>query len=618
MTATGDASMVYSIVGGADAALFEIDADTGELTFASLQDYDDPGDANADGDFEVDVQAANGVSPAATQSITATLTNVADVQTTVNSGQSFSVSESVSSGTTVGTVAVTAGDSSVTGFAIVSGNTGTAFAISSAGVITTAAALDYATLSSYTLGVTVTDSTGTSSAVDVGITVTEAVVWPTAQSFTAYATVDSTSQSMPALRTPVADATFAQTNLTRISDPSEIAPGSGSFNNFGPFYSARQLWNADQSRFILTAYNTGADGNYSPPYDRNHWLVNAATKVPIGPIRTAGGTDVSNHWRWSNTDPNELIFLEYQGTALKAFDVSDMTISTIKDFSATYDQITDDFNGGVGDPSKDGRYWALGGRKSGADWYVACWDRTLDSISCEIPVPVEPGTSYLPQVHMDPTGQFVLIWGTTSWMSGATSVGRGLSVWDKSGNLLRVFNDVGGGGATDIVGDHNSVGTDVDGNPVVIYFHTPDGSSRYFASRRLDIDQSGAPTQQSPAGMILGRMYVTPFAFDLDGWAVISDYPFPDSNSSFNAFPLRGHAWKIKLDGSQTVYPFCESRFSLADYSLAYNYLQFPWATPNRDLTEIMFKSAFDTDWSAGSGSVPTDFHAIIASASGA
>jgi len=70
------------------------------------------------------------------------------------------------------TVATT-GDVDDNDFAIASGNTGTAFAINAAsGAITTAAALDYETTPSYTLGITVSDGDATSS-VSVTVTITD-------------------------------------------------------------------------------------------------------------------------------------------------------------------------------------------------------------------------------------------------------------------------------------------------------------------------------------------------------------------------------------------------------------------------------------------------------------
>lgn len=468
---------------------------------------------------------------------------------------------------------------------------------------------------SYTLSVRASDQVAYSAVKTITVTVQAAAIFPASQTVTPFAALTSVSMAAPALRVPTADAKYAGTNLIRISDPSEIKPASGTFNNFGPFYATRQHWNSNDTRVIVTGYNTGSDGNYAPPYDRNYHLFDAATFAHLGPIVTAGGVGLTNHWRWSNTDPNELLFVEFDGTALKAFNISTMTISTVKDFAGTYDKLSDDFCGGVGDPSNDGRYWALGLRKPGGAWFVVCWDRQTDTVLSEIPVPIEPGTDYLAQANMSPSGNLVCIWGKQAWTSGATPVARGLSVWSRNGAYQWSINETGGG-VSDIVGDHNAVCTDADGNDAVVYLLSPDGIARGFVSRRIDQAQSGAAITQVPDGILFGAHYAVPMAFAKNGWVVVSDYPSVVNNASFNARPMRSHVWAFKLDGSQTIYPICEARFSHTDYTLPFNYLQFPWATPNRNLTQVMFKSSFDTDWSAGSGGVPTTFHAMIAMAS--
>src|SRR5690606_37550177 len=60
--ADATANVTYSIDGGADAALFEIDANTGELTFKDAPDFEAPGDAGVDNVYEVVVKASDGVS----------------------------------------------------------------------------------------------------------------------------------------------------------------------------------------------------------------------------------------------------------------------------------------------------------------------------------------------------------------------------------------------------------------------------------------------------------------------------------------------------------------------------------------------------------------------------
>jgi len=70
--ADGDAP-VFSIAGGADALLFQIDATTGALSFKATPDFEEPGDAGGDNVYEVTVSASDGsASDAETLTITVT------------------------------------------------------------------------------------------------------------------------------------------------------------------------------------------------------------------------------------------------------------------------------------------------------------------------------------------------------------------------------------------------------------------------------------------------------------------------------------------------------------------------------------------------------------------
>lgn len=73
-----DGTPVFRIVGGADAARFEIDVTTGVLSFAALPDFENPGDANGDNVYHVLVQATDGLAEAS-QSIIVTVADVGGV-----------------------------------------------------------------------------------------------------------------------------------------------------------------------------------------------------------------------------------------------------------------------------------------------------------------------------------------------------------------------------------------------------------------------------------------------------------------------------------------------------------------------------------------------------------
>lgn len=157
----------------------------------------------------------------------------------ITAAQAFSVAENVSLATVVGTVVATDVDANSTfsGWTIVSGNTGSAFAINAeTGQITVAGALNYEGTPSYSLGVTVSDGTATSAVGTVVVTVTNIAEYsdvfgsssPTADdnvdgisNLMAYALGATSPSSVvvpPALNT--ADSTkLTITALIRINDP---------------------------------------------------------------------------------------------------------------------------------------------------------------------------------------------------------------------------------------------------------------------------------------------------------------------------------------------------------------------------------------------------------------
>ena len=75
--ADGD-SLSYSIVGGADAALFSINASTGALTFKSAPNFEKAGDAGANNVYDLTVSAGDGSGNSGAQAITVTVGNQND------------------------------------------------------------------------------------------------------------------------------------------------------------------------------------------------------------------------------------------------------------------------------------------------------------------------------------------------------------------------------------------------------------------------------------------------------------------------------------------------------------------------------------------------------------
>ena len=71
------ANITYSIVGGADAGRFTIDPATGLVNFVSNPDFELPADSNGDNNYDIVVQASDGVNTD-TQNLRVTVTDVAE------------------------------------------------------------------------------------------------------------------------------------------------------------------------------------------------------------------------------------------------------------------------------------------------------------------------------------------------------------------------------------------------------------------------------------------------------------------------------------------------------------------------------------------------------------
>ncbi|WP_257555134.1 cadherin domain-containing protein [Sphingobium sp. CFD-2] len=124
------AALSYSISGGADAALFTIDPQTGALSFRTAPDYEAPDDSNGDRLYHVIVSASDG-SNSVSQTLAIGITNLNDnapVITSNGGGASASISMAENA-SAVTVVTATDADGSVPGFAISGGADAALFTI---------------------------------------------------------------------------------------------------------------------------------------------------------------------------------------------------------------------------------------------------------------------------------------------------------------------------------------------------------------------------------------------------------------------------------------------------------------------------------------------------------
>lgn len=140
--AGGGQAIQYTIVGGADAAKFAINASSGALTFVSAPEVSNPTDSNGDNVYEVIVRASDGeLSDQQTLLVTVVAGNDAPVITSDGGGDtaSLSVAENAQAVTTVA-----ASDSDQISFSIVGGADANWFQIDTqTGALSFAAAPDH-------------------------------------------------------------------------------------------------------------------------------------------------------------------------------------------------------------------------------------------------------------------------------------------------------------------------------------------------------------------------------------------------------------------------------------------------------------------------------------------
>ena len=147
--ADGD-TLTYSLTGD-DASLISISSSTGELTFNTAPDFENPGSASGDNNYSITVVASDG---SATGSV-GVVVSVTDVDENsapvITSSNSFTAAENQ---TAIGTVTATDADGDSITFQV----SGSELAITSAGVLTFASAPDYETKTSYNITINVDDS----------------------------------------------------------------------------------------------------------------------------------------------------------------------------------------------------------------------------------------------------------------------------------------------------------------------------------------------------------------------------------------------------------------------------------------------------------------------------
>ncbi len=158
----------YSIAGGLDAALFAIDAATGELTFASAPDFENPTDTDTDNVYEVTVEVNDAAGGTDSQTISVAVTDANESGVSAISDSDVAadfVLENAAGGTAVGITALADdADGTDTVSYTLDDDAGGRFAIhATTGVVTVNGSIDREAAANYdiTVRATSTDTTTT-------------------------------------------------------------------------------------------------------------------------------------------------------------------------------------------------------------------------------------------------------------------------------------------------------------------------------------------------------------------------------------------------------------------------------------------------------------------------
>ncbi|MEM8641309.1 MAG: DUF4347 domain-containing protein [Cyanobacteria bacterium P01_G01_bin.54] len=174
--------LTYSITGGEDAALFEIDAVTGELSFITAPDFENPGDVGANNTYTLQITVTDAEGLTDSQDLVVTVTDVIEnTAPTIITTNTANVAEGQTSVLDINTTDDFSSEGAGLTYSITDGDDAALFEIDAVtGELSFITAPDFENPGDvdadniYTLQVTVTDAGGLTAVQDLAITVTNA------------------------------------------------------------------------------------------------------------------------------------------------------------------------------------------------------------------------------------------------------------------------------------------------------------------------------------------------------------------------------------------------------------------------------------------------------------
>ena len=373
---------------------------------------------------------------------------------------------------------------------------------------------------------------------------------------------DLTIRQVPALGEPLARRPFRDpvfgTCLTRVTDRhADIAPDDPSLGLLNE-YSRVQSFNADGTRLIVRGITA------------TWYLYDAATLKLIALLPIGGPVDP----RWDAVNPSMLYYTEE--ARLMSLNVQTLTTALVHDFSLDFpgEALAAVWTRGEGSPSADGRYWGL--MAENADWEriaLLVYDQLTDQLISRRSV---SGAPDIDNVTISPSGNYFLAW--YDYCEPGTMGGKenpcGLMVWDRAlengRGLLRICG-------------HGDLALDAAGREVLVYQDIDTDNISM-----LDI-ASGAVTPLWPidfAHTAIG-LHFSGRALNRRGWAVVSTY---NGGHPTSQTWMDDQVFLVELKAGGRVARLAHTH-SLYSEAIEQDYWAEPHASPNLDLTRIVFTS---------------------------
>ncbi len=347
--------------------------------------------------------------------------------------------------------------------------------------------------------------------------------------------------------------------LARVTDHNNDLSPDASPKGIRTEASNVQSFNADSSLMLVR----GLDDT---------WLVYSVESMQLfAALPFEGELEV----RWDPLVPDRLYY--FKGSRLYRYMLSSGEVQTLHDFNADFPnlQIKRVGTNNTGSPSLEGHYWGLVVQGlNGQALALVLYDLSNDQVIVHRDLPDQ---TMIQGVLLSPTGNYLLSWyqqECTPGKQGSDATPCGMMVYDR--DLNRQFTLVNAIGSAD-------TGLDQQGSEIMVFYDLDLNSISMVnleTGERTDLWLVDS-VRSSFNLQVSGR------ALNLPGWALISTI---NDNGGVDQTWMDNSIFAIELKPEGRVVRLAHTHHS-ANTSEQDNLVIYPSASPNLDLTRILFTS---------------------------